>query len=639
MPLSLRATLPLLLIAAPLPAAVPNSMPQPIAVPHDVPEARDIAYPGTIRLRVDATDTQRRIFRVQEDIPVAPGKLTLLYPEWLPGHHSPRGPIDDVAGIRFTANGRTIAWRRDPVNVYALHLDIPEGAKVLTATFDYLSPTEPDQGRVVMTPDMLNLQWNLVALYPAGYFTRRIPVEATAILPAGWRYGTALEPVDTGATGMVRFKAVDFETLVDSPMFAGRYMRQEQLSPDVRLTIVADTPDELAATPAQIDAHRQLVVQATRLFGTQHYDHYDMLLAISDKLGGIGLEHHRSSENGTPPGYFTDWKANVARHNLLPHEYTHSWNGKYRRPAGLWTPDYSVPMQNNLLWVYEGQTQYWGYVLQARSGIVSREDTLAAYAIIAALYESRPGRQWRPLVDTTYDPIMAARRPEPWTSWQRSEDYYNEGLLLWLDADMQIRALTGGKRSLDDFAKLFFGGRDRDWGIKTYTFDDVVAALNSVAPYDWAGFLHARVDDVRPHAPLGWLEKGGYKLVYTAQPTAFWTANEKARKITDLSYSLGITIDRNDTLSQVIWDSPAFKAGLTTGAKLVALGGKSFDAEALKKQIGEAATSGKPVTLLVKEGDGYRTVGIPYSGGLRYPRLERTGSGPAALDKLLAPLK
>lgn len=638
MRLSLRAALPLLVLAAPA-YAIPRSEPQPIAVPQDVPAPRDIAFPGTIRLTVDATDTAHRIFRVKEEIPVTPGKLTLLYPQWLPGHHSPRGPIDALASFRFTANGQTIAWRRDTVNVYALHLDIPEGATLLTAEFDYLSPTEPNQGRVTMTPDMVDLQWNLVALYPAGYFTRRIPIEATAILPTGWRYGVALDPMDPAATGRIAFKPVDFETLVDSPMFAGRHVRQEQLSPDVRITIVADTPAELAATPAQIETHRRLVEQATRLFGTQHYDRYEMLLAISDTLGGIGLEHHRSSENGVPPGYFTKWDESTARRNILPHEYTHSWNGKYRRPAGLWTPDYSVPMQNSLLWVYEGQTQYWGYVLQARSGIVSREDTLAAYAMIAALHESRPGRQWRPLVDTTLDPIMAGRKPEPWTSWQRSEDYYNEGLLVWLDADMEIRELTGGKRSLDDFAKRFFGPTDRDWGVSTYNFDDVVAALNAVAPYDWASFLHTRVDQVQPHAPLGWLAKGGYKLVYTAEPTAFWTSNEKARKVTDLSYSLGLTVDKDDTLSQVIWGSPAFEAGLNTGAKLMGLEGKSFDAATLKMAIKEAATSRKPVQLLVKEGDNFRTVAIPYYGGLRYPRLERTGSGPAALDRLLAPLK
>jgi len=637
------AVLPFLLLTAapvfPCAAAVPQSEPQPVAVPDNVPQARDIAYPGTIRLGVDATDTARGIFRVREVIPVAPGKLTLLYPEWLPGAHSPRGPVDAVAGFRFSVGGKAIPWKRDPVQVYALHLDIPAGATELVAEFDYLSPTVKDQGRVVMTPDMLNLQWNLVSLYPAGYFTRRIPVDATVTLPAGWRYGTALEPRDQGAGDTVSFRTIDYENLVDSPIFAGRYFRQERLSPDVRLNIVADSPGELAATPEQIAAHRRLVEQAAKLFGARHYDHYDFLLAITDRMGGIGLEHHRSSENGTNTGYFTRWEENVARHNLLPHEYTHSWNGKYRRGADLWTPDYSVPMRNSMLWVYEGQTQFWGYVLQARSGLVSKEDTLGAYASIAALYDGRPGRAWRPLIDTTNDPITARRRPEPWPSFQRSEDYYNEGLLLWLDTDMQIRELTGGKRSLDDFARAFFGMNDRDWGVLTYDFDDVVRTLDQVAPYDWAAFLRERVDQVRPHPPLGWLARGGYRLAFTAEPTNYWKQNEKVRKITDLSYSLGVVIDKDDALSEVIWDGPAFAAGLTKGTKLVALNGRAFDVADLKRAIADAATSRAPITLLVKQGDVYRTVPIAYHDGPRYPRLERTGSGPAALDALLAPRK
>ncbi|TVV74908.1 M61 family metallopeptidase [Sphingomonas solaris] len=634
------AVLATLLAAAPaLAQPVAQSAPQPTALPDAVPPARDIPYPGTIRLTVDATDTARGIFRVKEAIPVAAGTraLTLLYPEWLPGQHAPRGPIDDVAGLRFTAGGQVLTWKRDPVNVYALHLDLPAGVTEVLAEFQYLSPTTTAQGRVVMTPDMLNLQWNLVAFYPAGWFTRQIPVDATAILPAGWRYGTALEPRDPAALGTVAFKTIDFDTLVDSPMFAGRHFRQETLAPGVRLNIVADSPEELAATPDQIERHRELVRQAVKLFGAQHYDHYDFLLAISDRLGGIGLEHHRSSENGVVPGYFTKWADNAGRHNLLPHEYTHSWDGKYRRGADLFTPDFSMPMRNSLLWVYEGQTQFWGYVLQARSGIVSKEDTLSAYAMIAALHEKRPGRQWRPLVDTTNDPIMSARRPQPWLSWQRSEDYYNEGLLVWLDTDAKLRELTGGRKSMDDFARAFFGPGDRDWGVSTYDFATVASTLNGIAPYDWAGFLKKRVDAVAPQAPLGWLATSGYRLAYTAEPTAYWLSEEKARKITDLSYSLGMVIDKDAQVTQVIWDGPAFAAGITSGTTLLAVGGHALDADDLKRAITDAKTSGKPIELLVKKGDRFQTVSIAYRGGLQYPRLEKVAKGEAALDRLLAP--
>lgn len=613
-----------------------QTMAQVLPVPNDVPAARDIPYPGTIALTVDATDVQRGIFNVRETIPVAQaGRMTLLYPKWLPGNHAPRGPIDDVAGLKISAGGQTLAWKRDPVEVFAVHVDVPQGVTTLTVEFQYVSPVTGTQGRVVMTPDMLNLQWNLTAFYPAGYYARQIPVAATAILPTGWRYGVALEPVDPAATGTVAFKPVSFETLVDSPMFAGAHFRQEQLAPGVRLNIVADNADELAATPEQIQAHRNLVTQATRLFGAQHYDHYDFLLAITDKMGGIGLEHHRSSENGVEPGYFTKWNDGAGSRNLLPHEYTHSWDGKYRRGADLYTAEYSVPMRNSLLWVYEGQTQYWGYVLQARSGLVSKEDTLAAYASIAAQYDTRPGRSWRPLVDTTNDPILSARRPQPWVSWQRGEDYYNEGLLIWLDADMQIRELTKGRKSLDDFAKLFFGVNDRDWGVLTYQFDDVAAALNKVAPYDWTGFLDARVNRIAPRAPLGWLEKGGYKLVYAAEPTQWWKNNEKSGKAANLLYSLGVAVGSDGGLQQVIWNSPAFRAGLTTSATITAIGGKAYDGDALKAAVVTAQKTKQPIELLVKQGDRYRTVSIPYYDGPKYPRLEKVGKGPAWLDTLL----
>jgi len=628
--------------AATQPAAenIARSVPQPLAVPHDVPVARDIAYPGTIRLSVDATDVQRAIFRVREVIPVAAaGRLTMLYPEWLPGHHAPRGPVDDVAGIRFTANGRVLEWKRDPVNVYALHVDVPQGVSEVTLDFEYLSPTATNQGRVVMTPDMLNLQWNLVAFYPAGYFVRDIPVQAAVKLPQGWHWAGALNGGTADAAGQISFQPVPFETLIDSPLFAGRYYRREQLTRDVALNIFGDTADELKATPEQIQKHRNLVEQAVKLFGAQHYDHYEFLLALSDKLGGIGLEHHRSSENNPGTGYFTKWDDKIADHNLLPHEYTHSWNGKYRRGADLVTPDYATPMRNSKLWVYEGQTQFWGYVLQARSGIVSKEDTLGAYAAIAASLENRPGRLWRPLIDTVNDPIMAARRPQPWVSQQRSEDYYNEGLLVWLDVDAQIRALTGGRRSIDDFARAFFGKNDRDWGISTYDMKDIVTTLNAIAPHDWNGFLTSRVDRIAAHAPLQWVERGGYRLSWSEKPTNYWKSVEKDRKINDLSYSIGIVIGKDDMITGVMWDSPAFQAGLTVGTKLLAVNGIAYDADAIKSAIGDAKTSKQPIALLVKQGDRFRTADINWQGGLRYPRLEKTGHGDGALDRLLAPLK
>jgi predicted metalloprotease with PDZ domain len=609
-------------------------------MPAATPAPQDVAYPGVLRLEVDATDTQRRIFQVRETIPIAkPGPITLLYPAWIPGNHAPRGQIEKLAGLTIRANGKVVPWRRDPVDVFAFHVDAPQGAAALDVEFSYTSPTAADQGRVVMTPEMLNLQWFSVALYPAGYFTRRIPIEAGVRLPAGWKFATALESGGE-VNGVTRFKQVPFETLVDSPIFAGRYFRQIDLDPGasrpVRMNIVADRPELLEATPDQIARHRELVKQAYKLYGSQHYDHYDLLVALTERMGGIGVEHHRSSENGTIPGYFTDWATTPASRDLLPHEYTHSWNGKFRRPADLWTADYSTPMRGSLLWVYEGQTQYWGFVLSARSGLLSRQEALDALAATAATYQNRAGRTWRPLVDTTNDPIVAARRPAPWTSWQRSEDYYSEGQLIWLDVDTLIRERSAGRRSLDDFAKSFFGVQDGGWTPLTYTFDDVVAALKKVEPYDWATFLHERVDEVAVKPPLDGLARAGWRLVYTDEPTAYFKSAESRRRSVDLTYSIGVTLNREGELTAVQWDGPAFKAGLTVGGKLLAVNGVAYDADRLKEAI-TAAKGGQPLALIVRTGDHFRTVQIDWKGGLRYPRLERISGVDDRLGAIYAP--
>jgi predicted metalloprotease with PDZ domain len=629
--------------ASPAPAQ-PGPLPQPAPPAAAAPEPRDIPYPGVLRLDVDATDVERRIFRVRQDIPITgAGPVTLLYPQWVPGGHSPRNAIDKVAGLVIRANGQALAWTRDPANVFAFQITPPAGATSLEVEFQYVSPTAADQGRVVMTPEMLNAQWISLALYPSGYFTRRIPVDASIRLPAGWTFATALETVASDA-GAVRFKRTDFETLADSPLFAGRHFRRFDLdtggkSP-VRLHVFADRQELLAATPDQIEKHREMVRQADRLYGARHFDRYEFLLALTDRLGGIGLEHHRSSENATDPEYFTGWAHRSPTRNLLPHEYNHSWNGKYRRPAELWTPNFNSPMRDSLLWVYEGQDQYYGYVLGARSGLVTTQQTLEALAVTAAAYSAgRPGRQWRSVEDTTHDPIISGRRPQAWTSWQRSEDYYSEGLLVWLDIDTLIRQQTGGKRSLDTFARAFFGMNDGDWTPLTYTFDDVVAALNRVFPYDWKAFLDQRVLKVPAGAPLDGLTRGGYRLVYAETPTSYWSDNEARRKSVDLTYSLGVSLARDGRLSSVLWDGPAFKAGLTVGDQVLAVNGMAYEAERLREAITSAKTGQEPISLIVKDGDHFRVVPIAYHGGLRYPRLERIPGTPDLLSKIYEPLR
>lgn len=607
----------------------------------DVPAPVDQPYPGTMVLNVDATDLSQQIFRMHMTIPVKPGPLTLLYPQWLPANHGPNGPITQLAGLKFTANGKPVAWTRDPLHVYAFHLTVPEGATTLEADYQYLSPLDTGQGRITMTDDILGVQWISTTLYPAGYVARGVTVQANLKLPAGWQYATALE-TDNRAGDDVHFKTSDLETLMDSPLFAGRYVKRFDLDPGakvrVTLNVFADTPESLEAKPEQIAPHRALVQQAYKLYGSYHYDHYDFLLALSDEFGGIGREHHQSSENGVKPGYFTEWAKGEAGRELLPHEYTHSWDGKFRRPAGQNVPNFNTPMDNELLWVYEGQTQYWGNVLAARSGLVSPAGARDALAASAARYDSVTGRAWRAVQDTVYDPIMNARRPLGWANWQRSEDYYVEGMLIWLDVDTRIREMSGDKRSLDDFARAFYGVNNGSHLPAFYTFDDVVATLNKVQPYDWAAFLRTKLDGHGPGAPLDGLARAGWKLVYTETPTDYVKGMEERNKALDLTYSLGFSVAQDGAVRNVVWDGPAFRAGLAANSTVMAVNDRIYKPELLKGAIKEAK-DGKPIRLLVRKGNVLRTIALDYRDGLRYPRLERIPGTKDRLEAIFAALR
>ncbi len=615
--------------------------PQTAPLPPSTPDAQDIPYPGTLLLSVDATDIERHIFRIHETVPVTGGvPMTLLFPKWLPGNHSPTGPISDMGGLILYADGQRLAWTRDPVDDYAFHVTPPVTARKIEIEFQDLSAVQSDEGRINVTPEMLRAQWTNLSFYPAGYYVRQIPIQAELRLPENWSFGTALE-VASQKGPVVSFKPVSYDVLLDSPVLAGRYFKKVDLDPGsavpVMLDVAADRPELLDMRPEQIDAHKSLVQQAYKLYGAHHYDHYDFLFSVSDRLSGIGLEHHRSSEDGVPGAYFLDWDKDAPNRDLLPHEYTHSWNGKYRRPADLWTPDYDRPMQGSLLWVYEGQTQYWGYVLAARAGLWSKDMALDAIALTAATYDNTPGRAWKALQDTTNDPVVSMRRPQPWRSWRRSEDYYSEGQLVWLDADTLIREKTGGQKSLDDFARAFFGVNDGAWGELTYDFDTVVATLNGIVPYDWAGFLRTRLDGHGPGAPLDGIKRGGYKLVYTDSPTDYHRQVMSLRKYEDFTYSLGFQISTKDmALTAVLWDSPAFKAGLTVGTKLLAVNGIAYDKDRFKEVIREAKTLKQPIELLVQNGDHFRIVKIDYHDGLRYPHLLKEAETPS-LDAILAP--
>jgi predicted metalloprotease with PDZ domain len=617
------------------PVLAENSRPQPVPFVDTIPAARDVPYPGMMTLDIDATDTERGIFTVKETLTVAGGgHMVLLFPKWLPGAHSPRGELDKLAGVRISSGGKRIAWTRDPVDVFAYHIDVPQGAKALDIDLQFISATKGDQGSIVMSPAMLRLQPNSMSLYPAGYFTRQIPVKMTVKYPDGFKAASGLPSRAVGAT--YSYDVTSYETLVDSPILAGRYYKAFELTPRVTLDTFADTPDQLVAKPEQIAAHTRLVEQAVKAFGAQHYDHYHFLLSISDQMGGIGLEHHRSSEDGTRPGYFTEWDSNTGARNLLPHEFTHSWDGKFRRGADLWTPDYRTPMRGSLLWVYEGQTQFWGYVLQARSGLVSKQDTLDQIAATAAFYDTNPARQWRDLVDTTNDPVISSRRPKGWTSWQRSEDYYSEGQLVWLEVDSILREQSKGTKSIDDFARAFFGINDGDWGEVTYTLDDVAATLAAIQPYDWKGLLTRRLTEHGEGAPLSGLTRNGYRLVYTDTPAPTFRQGEKTRKTTDLTYSVGFVVNPAGELTSVLWQGPAFGQGLTIGDTIIGVNGMTWSEERMKTAIVQAKDSKEPIRLLVKAGERLRDIAIDYHGGPRYPHLEKIGTGETGLDRLLA---
>ncbi|MBU4040626.1 MAG: peptidase M61 [Alphaproteobacteria bacterium] len=609
-----------------------------------IPAPRDTAYPGVITLEMDATDIDRRIVSVRQTIPVTgPGPLVLLYPQWIPGNHGPVGPVDDIAGLHISAGGQELPWVRNTVSTNAFQVEVPAGVASVEVAFKWLTPIDGSQGRVVITDEMLNIQWEKAILYPAGYYSRQITVQPTLRLPAGWQYGAALDTTSF-QNGVAVFAPLTLEHLADSPVFAGAHYRQIDLDPGgrspVRLNIVADDAAMLAATDEHIERHRELVRQADRLYGARHYNHYDFLLAVSDRLGGIGLEHHRSSENSVDTDYFTDPASTLADRDLLGHEYTHSWNGKWRRPADQLTPTLNEPLQNSLLWVYEGQTQYWGLVLTARAGLMSKQQALDILANTAATYaEDNPGRSWRALQDTTNDPIIAQRQPQPWGSFQRSEDYYREGAMIWLDADTLIREQSNGRRSLDDFAKAFFGVQDGNWDPAPYTFADVTSTLNGVQANDWAAFLRARLDAVGPGAegPLGGIERGGYRLVWSTTPNAYSRALNAELGRVDFQYSLGLSLNNANRVTAVRWGSPAFEAGLTSGWEVVAVNGRAASAATIAEAITASAGNTTPIEMMLKKGDRFRTIRFDYHDGLRYPRLERIEGTPDRLGDILAP--
>jgi predicted metalloprotease with PDZ domain len=596
-----------------------------------------------VELTVRLPDPAQKLLYVHEVMPVEPGELTLYYPKYIPGDHAPDGPIDTMMGLQISSGGKRIAWRRDAVDMFTFHLTVPAGVGQIDIDFQF-----PDADRI--TPDLMDLTWDHVALYRAGQPSRAQMFRPAMVIPAGWHYASALV-TDTRDGGHVAFKPVPFDTLVDSPVIAGRYFRQIDVTPansPVRRTLdlVGDNADALRITPAQVADYRNLVAQAQALFRSHHYDDYHFLLTLSDHTSTGGLEHHQSSDDRARGGtrMFADPEHFLLDASLLPHEYTHSWNGKFMRPAKLWQPDFEQPEHTRMIWVYEGLTVYLGDMLTARSGLWSAQDWRDAVAYRAAALTHRTGRAWRPLSDTTTAAQLLYGGSMAWSNWRRTTDFYREGQLLWLAVDTQIRALSHDRHSLDDFAQRFFSVDDGSYVTHTYTFDDVVAGLDAVQPYDWAGFLHGWLDGVGDAVPLlSGLERSGWRLVYTDRPSRYQNAvehvgnGEFSTSGVDEMFSVGLFLRHDGRIGDVLWNGPAFKAGLAPGMKLVAIDGHAYSAKALRDGIMRAHRDGKPLQIGAQMDGVTRQYAVRYDGGLKYPHLVRVAGTPDYLQEILAP--
>jgi predicted metalloprotease with PDZ domain len=585
------------------------------------------AHATELSLDVDLRDTQHRIFSVDEHIPAHAGVLTLVYPKWIPGEHGPTGTIDGLTGLHVWSNGKPLPWRRHLDDMYAIDVTVPENALDIDVSFQFLSPGPGKNfgASVSATSNFVVLEWNQVVLYPAGQDARTITVRPSVRIPHGWGWASALE-FDPKPDAAIRFQAASLETLVDSPFAAGKHFRRIDLeqTPPVYLNIVADREENLAITAEQIRQHRELGHQATALFGAHHYRHYDFLLVLSDAITFFGLEHHQSSDNRNAANFFTDKDSYLSGASLMTHEYVHSWNGKYRRPRGLLSADYQAPMKGDLLWVYEGMTEYWGEVLAARAGMRNPEqfrDVLAYYADSMA---HTTGRSWRPLQDTADEAQVLYNTPNAWANWRRGVDYYPEGLLLWLDVDTRLRELSQSAHSLDDMVKAFYGQNDGDVTPNPYGLDDVVRALTAVQAYDWSDFFQRRLQQTSDDDLLAGLTRGGWELAYGPEPSAMFTAIEKDHKSVRLGASIGLILNAEDgVIEDVIWHSAAFDAGLAPGEKIVAVDGVKFSPDILKDAIKAAKGVSRPIEVLIQDFDQFRSVHIDYHDGLRYPYLKR----------------
>lgn len=604
-----------------------------------------LAQTAPITLTVDATEAPLKIIRSHLVIPVTPGPLTLYYPKWIPGEHEPDGPIADVAGLKFTANGKTIPWRRDLRDVFTFHVDVPQGANQLDVSFQYLEPTaggSPFTGGASATDKLVDISWNQNLLYPAGKPAEQLMYKATLILPDGWKFGTPLG-VATQAGNTVTFHTVSLNRLVDSPVIAGEYYRSYNLTPPGEpihheIDIVADSAEAAVLSPALQKDMTNLVAESGKLFGTRHYRDYHFLLTLSDHVAHFGLEHHECDDSRLPERTLLEPHPGRSLGGILPHEFVHSWNGKFRRPKDLSPPYYEDPMETDLLWVYEGLTNYLGHILATRSGLWTTEDYDQYLASDAAtLGPGRPGRTWRPLLDTAVAVPGMFGFGGGWFNWKRGVDYYGEGDLIWLWVANIIHQQSNGKKSFEDFCHLFYGGPNDGPQLKPYTFDQLVSAINEITPYDWAGFFHQRLDSTSPESPQGGIEMSGWKVEFNSTPPKNQGQGGFFRGGVDAPYSIGLDIGSSGRVFDSIWNGPAFKAGCVPGMKVVGINGRVYTSDLLKEAIKDSPKTSSPIKLLVVDDDYYRTCTIDYHGGDRYPHLVQEKGKPDYLGVLLKP--
>ncbi len=616
-----------------------------------------LAQKTPIQITADLTEGVRHLYHAEIDIPVQAGIADLITPRWIPGTHAPGGPLADIVGVVFTGSGQTLKWRRDDVELAEFHVTIPKGVSTVHVHLDSIVP-----GRV--TSKMSVLEWEHLMMYPAHVPVKDIPIQPSVTVPAGWGTGTSLKPIGpvstpavTGvseaahgpATGSVttKYAVTTVEQLEDSPVITGLYFHEFALAPEITpkhfLDVVSDEPEDSRMRPETLAEIGNLVREADANYGSHHYNEYHFLLTLSDRAGGQGLEHGQSSDNGVGEKGFADDAHQLGESDLLAHEFTHSWNGKYRRPARLAQPDFATPQQGDLMWVYEGMTQYWGNVLAARSGLKSQEQYRDLLALSAAQLDNKPGREWRSTEDTAVAGSLIRGGNQNWVNWRRGQDYYQEGELVWLDADVTIRKLTDNKKSLTDFVKIFLGkGGNTGPLIVGYEFPEIVKDLNEVVKYNWASFLRDRISNINPRADLDGIEHGGYKLVYqdhaSRSERTLGAANSRRGGGLNVWYSLGMRVSAEGTIGDIRWNAPADKAKLAPGEKIMVVNGQVFSADALRAAVVKAKTDSAPIHLLVQQESDVMSVDIDYHEGERYPVLVRVEGTPAYLDDITKPL-